>query len=295
MSDLFNQLLTPDKQTEFFDAFGNKEVFCTHGLSKLNTGFKKISFLESFDQLIKKWKFEVDVHLADSRDEHTTKTLSSTNDALKEFKKGQSLLFNDVNRQEPSLEDWLEDIRLNLKLSAHSFSRCLVYATPKGGGNAPHFDQNINFILQLSGEKTWWTAPNESVTNPVHRHVIGQQADPELESYSASPMPTSFPKNASRFDLKAGSLLYVPPGVWHKTEAQTDAVSLNFTFSPATLIDLVTIALRGRLSGSEIWREQATDLDKPEQIEKLSFLIQHLAEDMQTWSAKDLLNALEGQ
>ncbi|MFT5354998.1 MAG: 50S ribosomal protein L16 3-hydroxylase [Polyangiales bacterium] len=294
MQNLFDQLIPSSQRKAFLNSFEKNKVLCIHDLKSLNKTFQSIPFLESFDHLISTWRFDVDVHLADLRDEQKTKTRSSAEEALIDFRRGQSLLFNDVNKQEPALENWLEDTRKSLKLSAHTFSRCLVYATPKDGGNAPHFDQNINFVLQLSGEKTWWAAENDSVINPLHRHVIGQEIHPELESYMKAPMPESFPEQSERFDLKPGSLLFVPPGVWHKTKASSDAVSLNFTFSPPSLLDLVTLALRGRLTRSEVWREQAVDLENPEQIEKLDFLIQHLAGDMQTWSARDLLGALEG-
>lgn len=293
MNTLFNKIISAQNQTSFADAFTNNKVFCTHKLHDLVEDFEKIDFLGSIESLIEKWQFEVDIHLSESRDEHTTKTINKAAEAFKAFGQGQSLLFNDVNRQAPTLNPWLEDIRSALKLSTQTFSRCLVYLTPKDGGNAPHFDQNLNFVLQLRGEKTWWTAANTSVKNPVHRHVIGQETDPELESYSEEPMPSLFPRDAERFDLKPGSLIYVPPGIWHKTLASSDALSLNFTFTIPSLVDLISLAVRGRLTSSEIWREHALDLSHPDQIEKLDFLIQHLAADMQTWSAKDLVAVLE--
>jgi len=293
MSEFFEQIIPKNNQKDFFKSEKEQETFCLHDLESLTQNFRQINFLNSLEDLKKNWKLEVDVHLKGSRDEQTTKTVSSTKQAFEEFKEGQSILFNDVNRQGPELEKWLEEIKEKLKLSSHTFSRCLVYATPKGGGNASHFDQNINFVIQLSGEKTWWTAPNTSVSNPMHRHVLNQPIDPELEGYLKKDIPINFPENSQKFDLKPGSLLYVPPGVWHKTTASSDAVSLNFTFSVPTLSDLILIALRGRLMGSEVWREHARDLKNPDQIEKIDFLIQHLASDMQTWSAEELLSALE--
>jgi len=291
MSALFRNFLSHDQKQNFIEAHSRNEVFCVHGLTDLKHEFCKINFLESFDSLIKKWTLDVDVHLADSRDEHTTLSLKNTKNAEAEFKKGQSLLFNDVDRQEGTLKDWLEEISTSLKLSSQAFSRCLVYATPKDGGNAPHFDQNINFILQLSGEKTWWTAPNTSVQNPMHRHVIGQEVEPELESCLNSPLPDTFPKDTQSFQLKAGSLLFVPPGVWHKTKAHTDAVSLNFTFSVPTFLELMQSLIRARLLGSELWREPAQSLEDPEQIKKFNFLIQHLGADLQKWDAEEVLRA----
>jgi 50S ribosomal protein L16 3-hydroxylase len=58
-----------------------------------------------------------------------------------------------------------------------TYVRNLVYATPAGKGNAPHFDQNFNFVLQLEGTKKWWLAKNKTINNPMTRHVIGQPTD----------------------------------------------------------------------------------------------------------------------
>lgn len=294
MERLFKNSLSPEQEESFLNASRSGEVFCVHELSTLLKEFENIDFLQSFRSLIDKWTYDIDVHLEASRDEQTTKTVEDGATALESFNKGRSLLFNDVNRQAPLLSDWLSAIQARLELSKHTFSRCLVYATPKDGGNAAHFDQNINFVLQLKGEKTWWTAPNTSVKNPLERHVVGKGAAPELSTYLDAPLPTEFPETeVQSFQLKPGSLLFVPPGVWHKTRAQSDALSLNFTFSAPSFLELFQSIVRGRLIGSELWREQAKALKNPDQEEKLDFLIQHLASDMQNWSAKDIIEALE--
>jgi len=290
---LFDSLIPAVHQTAFWKAFDQKKIFClTQPTPSINV-FKKISFLKSLTSLEDHWSLEVDVHLADSRDEHTTKTYNSSHTAFEEFKNGQSLLFNDVNRLAPELDSWLESLRSSLKFSSHTYSRCLVYATPAGGGNAAHFDQNYNFILQLTGQKIWWTAPNTSVINPTGRHVIGQETDPGLEVYTTEPMPKVFPDaDSEEFQLSAGSLLYVPPGVWHKTKASSDAISLNFTFSVPSFADLFLTAVRSRILSSEIWRETALDLKNLDQKDKLQFLIEHLADDIKHWSAEDILSLL---
>jgi len=138
-----------------------------------------------------------------------------------------------------------------------TYSRSLIYAIKVGEGTAPHFDQNINFVVQISGKKKWWIAPNTSVENPMTRYTIGTQADPELDSYLDDELPTEFPKEAMEFTLVPGSVLFLPRGAWHKTEATEDALSLNFTYSAPTWIDMLQAALRGRLAMSPYWRQTA--------------------------------------
>ena len=287
--DLFKHL--PQSNEELLDQFSNSEHFCVHGLDEELAELFSLPILKSFESLKEVWTREVDVHLPDVRDEVSSLSVD-VNEAFEHFKKGQSVLFNDVNNEYGELNIWLEKIRENLKISAHTFSRCLVYGTPEGGGNAPHFDQNINFVIQVHGEKKWWVSKNTESINPLSRHVIGEATDSELQSYS-KPMPEEFDyEQASEYTLKPGSVLFVPRGAWHKTTALTDAMSLNFTFTAPTWLELVMTAVRGRLMQSEHWRETARDFKNPEAIDKLNFLLENLAEDAAHWRAEDLLRAL---
>ena len=90
------------------------------------------------------------------------------------------------------------------------------------------------------------------------RFTMGLSMDVELESYATAPMPTQMPADTSEFTLDPGSMLFVPRGSWHSTQAVTDALALNFTFSAPTWIDIFTTVLRARLSHSPEWRDRKT-------------------------------------
>ena len=168
--------------------------------------------------------------------------------------------------------------------------RCLLYASPAGKGTASHFDQNVNVVVQLEGTKTWWLAPNAHVERPMTRHTMGLAVDAELQSYARLPMPAQMPEDRVEIVLQPGSILFVPRGMWHATRAETDALSLNFTFSPPTWIDLLTAALRGRLALSSEWRQTAT----VEGAAAFDALLSELAVDARSWSAADILAVTEG-
>ena len=95
-------------------------------------------------------------------------------------------------------------------------------------------------------------------------------------------------------------MLFVPRGYWHSTEAQGEALALNFTFSQPTYIDLFTIALRSRLSLSSDWRELADGVTSASKIrrklaeERLDALLHGLVSDLPNWVAADILGATEG-
>lgn len=259
---------------------------------------REIPFLASMEALLQSWPLPVEAHLPDVRDESSA-IATNTIDAPKLYANGMGLLFNEAHTISPLLNQWLSAIRNDLGLSALTYGRCLIYATPDGKGTAAHFDQNINFVLQVQGTKIWKMAPNHDVLNPLTRHTMGSLPDPEMMSYLEDELPTEMPENALEFVLKPGSLLFVPRGFWHSTTAEGDALALNFTFTAPTWIDLLTAALRSRLAQSDEWRATADGVSSPERRpgaeHQFNFLLSGLIEDLPHWQASDILEATEGQ
>lgn len=274
---------------QFKEAYDKNSPFVVHNLKESIKPITELPFLESLESLLKVWTLPIQAHLPDIRDE--VSSIDTTNkDAMKLFDNGMGLLFNEAHHLSPLLTEWLRDIRKELGLSAMTYGRCLVYATPHGKGTAPHFDQNINFVLQIHGTKKWWMAPNTDVENPLTRHTMGLPPDPEMIGYLERPLSTSMPKDAQMYELKPGSLLFVPRGYWHSTEADGDALALNFTFTAPTYIDLFTAALRSRLSLSPEWRETSHG-----DADKFNYLLSTLVQDMPNWQAEEILAATEDE
>lgn len=291
-------LIHPLSQDEFLNLYqSNQPVLLQHGKMDLSALFD-LPFLDSLPSLLKCWPLPVQAHLPDLRDEASS-IETCTTDAQKLFDNGMGLLFNDAQNISPVLKEWLELIRSELGISAMTYGRCLIYATPDGRGTSPHFDQNINFVLQIHGTKKWKMAPNHEVAHPLSRFTMGQFPDPEMMSYLENPLPTEMPASARIYELKPGSLLFVPRGYWHSTEAEEDALALNFTFTAPTWLDLLTAALRGRLAQLPEWRETADGVADPARIEraceKFDQLIGGLVDDLPSWRARQILEATESR
>lgn len=290
-------LLHPHTLPDFMESFEQNKPFVVHHEGEHIKPLTDLPFLASLEAMLKSWTGKIQAHLPDVRDESSSIDVSAA-DAQKVFNNGMGLLFNQVQTTSPLLVEWLEEIRKELGLSALSYGRCLVYATPKGKGTAPHFDQNINFVLQVHGTKTWYLAPNEHVVHPLTRHTMGQEPDLEMQTYLETEFPAEMPANAEAIVLKPGSLLFVPRGVWHSTDAQEDALSLNFTFTAATWIDVFTAALKSRIALAPEWRESVYGLndsfDRETAEMKLNALLGSIVEDLPNWQAADILGATEG-
>lgn len=283
-----SKLLAPAKLSDFQKANLKNEPFFVE--SVLTSNIKPIldlPFLASLESLLKVWPKSIQVHLPDLRDEASSIDTDSKH-AMSFFEQGMGLLFNDAHILSPMLQDWINGVKAELGVSGLTYGRNLIYATPDGQGTAPHFDQNINFVLQIHGIKKWKVARNDHLMNPMTRHTMGQPVDPEMMSYLERPMPSEMPLDAEEFELKPGSLLFVPRGCWHSTEAEGNALALNFTFTAPTWVDLLSAAMRSRLIMSPEWRETA-DLSE----EKFDELLSQLVADLPHWRAKDILGATE--
>lgn len=292
-------LLYPCSGEEFLRENWPGVPYAVHGAKDSVRELTELPFLASLDALLGVWPASVQAHLPDVADEASSVDARPA-DARKLFRNKMGLLFNDAQDLSPVLQEWLEAVGTDLGLPAMTHARCMVYATPDGKGTAPHFDQNVNFVLQLHGTKKWRLAANEQVQNPTQRHTLGQPLDAELASYLGAELPGRMPAASVEVELNPGSVLFVPRGFWHSTEASGEALALNFTFNQPTWIDLLSAALRSRLSLSPEWRELADGVSarSPERrtlaASRFDLLLQELTYDLPNWRAEDILAATEG-
>lgn len=291
-------LLGPNAPKNLFLGGIPREPVVVHGLGETIAELKKIPALGSLGAMLNSWNRPVQAHLPDEADESSAIDASPA-DARKLFANGMALLFNEAEKNLPVLKTWLEAIHRDLGLPTSTHGRCMVYATPDGKGTAPHFDQNINFVLQLHGTKKWSVAPNLSVENPTQRFTQGQVLDPELAGYHEPSFPMEMPDEREEIILTPGSMLFVPRGYWHTTEASGEALALNFTFSQPTWADLLILALRSRLLLSAEWRELASGVTSRNDEIRLDAeaifdgLLAELITDLPHWRAEDILAATE--
>ncbi len=289
-------LIYPQSLNNFRELYERNEP-CLFRANEFTNVLRELPILSSLESLLNSWPLPIEAHLPDVRDESSAINATAS-DAAKLYTNGMGLLFNEAHLISPLLHDWLEQIRQDLQLSALTQSRCLIYATPDSKGTAAHFDQNINFVVQITGTKVWSMSPNRHVENPLTRHTMGTIPDPEMMSYLDQRLPERMPEDAKSFELNPGSVLFVPRGYWHSTEASGDALALNFTFTAPSWLDLFSAALRSRLAMSADWRATADGVansdDRVQAGKRFNDLLQSLVKDLPEWRAEDILEATEG-
>lgn len=291
-TSLIEKMVGKDRAAELTFNPDRQDSFCLHDRQgELKELFSKQYFKGVLSPL-EWWQGGVDIHLPETRDEASSITVS-TREAKDYFAQGHSVLINDIENFDQSLAPGIREVIQSLSLPSLTYGRHLIYLTPAGGGTAPHFDQNINIVVQIHGKKTWWVAPNESVHLPLTRHTLGTDCDGELATYVDGSFPEEMPQNTTEYVLKPGSVLFVPRGAWHCTQAETDAAALNLTLSTPSYADVYLATLRSYLVRDPSWRK-SVQWNLKESETHFDELIEGLGQKIHMLGTEDVKNACEG-
>lgn len=246
--DLFPQL----SKADFFRDHWSEKHLVLHGPLDRIAEVGQIPGLRSIEALLSAWPGLL--RLADRFGGRAVDTAQ----ARSLYADGHHLAFSDAEQVFPQLKGMLERLRWDLQLPLNTFGRCPVYASPEGAGEALHFDQNANFIIQLKGEKVWQLAPNRHLTRPTDRYTTAQPVpSAELRLYGPDALPTTLPADAETIHMRPGSVLFLPRGYWHQTQAVGESLSLNFTFDQPTWADVMPRDMRQSLLAHAAWRDLA--------------------------------------
>ena len=165
----------------------------------------------------------------------------------------------------PALKRSAEQLCADLGLPSGSFDT-EVFCSSGESGAWMHSDYDVNFALLLSGKKRWRIAPNEHIRNQTSMCVPSTREAPapsQLELADRLPFPEKMPGDHLEIDVEAGSLVFMPRGWWHETEASGDCLQVNFVMQRPDWISILTRALKERLLKDPDWRAYAFDLFGP--------------------------------
>ncbi|MCP3137372.1 JmjC domain-containing protein [Pyxidicoccus xibeiensis] len=261
---LLEQLFPSHSASDFLAEYWPRRHLACHGPLERLGALAQLPELQDLERLLHAYRGPVMVALPDRRDEHSVIRVDAES-AGALYRSGMALILDSAERFLPLLEQWLFTLALELGLARNAVARTIVYASPPGGGNSPHFDANANIVVQLRGTKRWTLAPNTQVPFPTDRWAMNMgPPSPELAGYLEQELPQQMPEGAEVIALEPGSVLFVPRGYWHSTDASEDTLALNFTYSQPTWADVVTAALRQQLLKDVQWRELADGIGSPD-------------------------------
>lgn len=164
-----------------------------------------------------------------------------------------------------------------------------LFLTPPCSGVSWHFDANENFTFQLTGAKRWTVGAAPAVDAAPEAYILGLNVPDSLMGL----VDDIKPDPAATIDMVPGTLLYVPRGMLHRTEANETSWSLNLSYGGATWIDVVCDGLRQRLAKSARWRGTVQGIgDDCEPAARASNVLPDLAQELRAILAEP--DELEG-
>jgi hypothetical protein len=177
----------------------------------------------------------------------------------------------------PGLGDWLRGLEAELGAPAR-IGAVRAFAAPPGGGLEAHYDQGETFLVQLSGSKRLRVSENTSY--PMVQFIPGRV--PAEEHYAEYPegFPAAAP-NGRSVTMGEGSVLYLPRGAWHRTEAGTASFSLSICVDTPNAIEVLLPALKAMLRQSPNWRRPLIggwSGDQTQALDRLRGLLAELGE-----------------
>ena len=223
----------------------------------------------------------------DKHDKLLSFTVEDDDSALSSFHCGGSLYFR--SSQELSdifITELMKDLGIGIGSNYNDGNQrgeIEVFVSHKNHLTSWHTDFQHNFTIQLFGHKRWYLLPisnnNGSFSN-VYRgytphYSNNNYIDLNSKECQIKLHKSQYPKfNANQWkefddlnnkkycdeikiiDLKPGSTLYFPSGMWHKVETISDkSLSINLSIIPMTYGQLINNAINHYMAIDPIFRE----------------------------------------
>jgi hypothetical protein len=134
-------------------------------------------------------------------------------------------------------------------------ARIGAFAAARGNGVTCHLDTEEVFSIQLAGRKRFRYAPAADLPNPWGRQFNpGDPCDDDLYPQVGGGFPDPAKAHFETAEMAPGSVLFMPRGTWHETEASEDSLSVSIIVRMPTALDCALEALRARLLQDPRWR-----------------------------------------
>jgi ribosomal protein L16 Arg81 hydroxylase len=171
------------------------------------------------------------------------------------FEMGLTLNFEDIGPYVPGAPEFLRALESELGLNDGSLVMS-AFASPQQDGLGCHYDAQDVISIQLVGTKRFHFAPVKEVAMPYGtQYIPGGKPYDELYAQAQNGFPDNKNVKFETAEMKPGTVLFLPRGTWHYTEAGEPSLSLSITISPPTLIDCAMEQLRWLLLQDSAWRE----------------------------------------
>jgi hypothetical protein len=175
-------------------------------------------------------------------------------DAAAPYHCGLSVYLTDVGPFFPEVERLVRKLELELGVN-EGCARAGVFASPTTGGISCHYDNVDVFSIQLQGTKNFDLAPVSEIRYPWGSQYISENRPiDDLYPQATEGFPDSDNVEFQSVQMKPGTVLYMPKGTWHRTEAGGDSISVSIGMEVPTAADCVLEQLRLLMLQDPEWR-----------------------------------------
>ncbi|MFI9510489.1 JmjC domain-containing protein [Nocardia sp. NPDC052566] len=198
---------------------------------------------------------------------------------------GTTLFFRHIPEFAPFVREAIDAFRL-----APGAVKCQLFCSRAGGRTRAHFDSIDVITIQLTGNKTWWLAPNTFAPAPTNGWTTLDPVSAPMRNYTQAVAPTEIPDGATEHVLEPGSVLHIPRGYWHQTSSTEDSISLHLSLLTPLRVEFLLAALKSELLRDEHWRTAMYDFAEPAEASTQLLSDRHaLAEAVRRLDPHDLL------
>lgn len=287
---LLASLVAPHSTGEFFSRYWPDHYFAVHGDMKRLPQFLQAPELSSFKALASKYNGRV----AFGSGAAGPRTVGAQNvDASLLFNMGLSVNLANIASCVTGAETFLRQLEQELGINEGS-ARISAFASPKDDGLAVHFDAEDVFSVQLHGAKRFHVAPVRELSNPYGMQwAPGCKPADDLYPQVRQGFPKWENATAETVNMQPGSVLFVPRGTWHYTEASQHSFSVSIALRPPTALECILEQLRLVLLQDPQWRKPlygawGSGAARQTALEQAQKLLSDLPAITQTLSAQDV-------
>lgn len=182
------------------------------------------------------------------------KTFDSQANAASLLQLGLTVFLQDIAQTLPGAPGFLRELERELGVATGS-ARLSAFASAGDDGVSCHYDAEEVISIQLLGRKTFYVAPMTEIELPY-----GAQFGPDmvavenLYEQARAGFPDPSQVLFTPHEMQPGSVLFLPRGTWHRTEAREPSLSLSIVIRPPVLADALLRWLQPWLLGDSRWR-----------------------------------------
>ncbi len=250
--EILTALLGAEALDEFFDDCWPDGTFVARGdKQRLPTALLDEE-LNQFDALSRRYKGVVSF-FGDAKSGHMVPVEGI--EAAAPYRCGLSVYLTDVGPYFPEMERLVRKLERELGLN-EGCARAGVFASPTSGGISCHYDSVDVFSIQLRGTKKFDLAPVKELRHPWgFQYITGSRPIDDLYPQATEGFPDWENVEFQTVEMTPGTVLYMPRGTWHRTEAAGDSIAVSIGMEPPSAAECVLEQLRLLLLQDPAWRK----------------------------------------